>query len=979
MKKILNILAIAAAVLLSLPTTALAQMSSADEPMRPSTETWAQIQYGEVSPSLYTGTVSLSIPFYTYKDPDFEIPVSLRYASNGCLPNDPPGILGPGWSLDVGGVISREIHGIPDDEKAYITENSLNVKYAQGYYAYHATTLECGPETIYCADASFGNRKAYYYVSNTQFYDAEPDIFHFNILGRSGSFHLGPQGKVFVYGTPDSPANYSISFDFTMNGVRSGITITTADGYQYVFDGYHGGGKENTEMEVSSTTILSWHLSRIIAPNGRTVEFCYDNSLKYYKSTRPNGLYFSMQHYGDSPYGSSSDSGSPKYLSTSDVTLALLTGVKVDGQAVLSFSYTDGAAVRSYKNFSESDTSYNAYTLQRLLTGISALYQGAVIKSASLAFDNNTKSLAAYLSAVTVSGEGTYSMQYDNKQNCPLAGTFKIDHWGYYNGKSNTISNYLNISTLDANLDETFNAGNPRTPDASYAKLGTLTRITYPTGGYTTFSYEAHDYSYAVKRLRSEFFSHKLVSESGTAGGVRVKTVAHYGSDGALLAQKQYSYKTGIASSSPSSGVLAYVPRYKLTFSASFVGLVYSETGTLWSNNITRYGASHIEYSDVFETNLDGSKIHYQFTTSKSLSYMDYAYSMETLVPDRIRPSGTWNLADAEDIGNLFLCTSRQRLRGRLSGKQYLNASGAVVAEENLSFIKTMNNYDEDDYLPRYLFYSVGYEPVYIGREDTGTETESRTYGSQTVSTTTTYTYNSAGLRASQTVTGSRGEQQITRWTYISDHAGDATTTMYRQMYDAGQIDRPVTESVYTKAPGGNETLVSRRTWTYLQPSATYHPTMFRTATVSDYDAKTGNTHVTSYLYSTSNGRLLQKTDPEGVRTTYVWGYGGLYPVAQVVGAAYTQLLSITGLNVIVNTALSGGLTAAQATALRALSGAEATVWEYSPLVGLTKETTPDGRSTSYTYNASGKLHQVLDDLGRKTGAYLYSTDNKQQ
>ena len=114
------------------------------------------------------------------------------------------------------------------------------------------------------------------------------------------------------------------------------------------------------------------------------------------------------------------------------------------------------------------------------------------------------------------------------------------------------------------------------------------------------------------------------------------------------------------------------------------------------------------------------------------------------------------------------------------------------------------------------------------------------------------------------------------------------------------------------------------------------------------------------------------------MHTTYIWGYNGLYPVAQIVGATLAQVKAISGLSDIENAPLSGALSSTQISALRNLSGAEVTVWEYAPLVGLTKETTPDGRSTSYTYNASGKLHQVLDDLGRKTAAYLYSTDNQQ-
>ena len=134
-----------------------------------------------------------------------------------------------------------------------------------------------------------------------------------------------------------------------------------------------------------------------------------------------------------------------------------------------------------------------------------------------------------------------------------------------------------------------------------------------------------------------------------------------------------------------------------------------------------------------------------------------------------------------------------------------------------------------------------------------------------------------------------------------------------------------------------------------------------------------------SYDARDIRGRILQMSDANGVPTTYVWGYNGLYPVAQIVGATLDQVKAVSGLSGIENAPLSGALTSAQVSGLRNISGAELTVWEYAPLVGLTKETTPDGRSTTYTYNASGKLHQILDDLGRKTAAYLYSPDNKQQ
>lgn len=972
----ITLLAATAAALLCLPQAASAQMRAADEPARPSTDSWAQIQYGEVSPSLYTGTVHLSVPFYTYKDPDFEIPVSFDYASNGCLPNDPPGILGPGWTLNAGGVISRDIRGIPDDETVLITENSMSTRMVPGYYAFHTSNRNAFPDDVYCADAFFGNRKCIYALSGNELFDAEPDIFHFNFLGHSGSFHLGPEGKVFVYGTPQSPDGYKIEFDFMVNSVRSGITITTPDGYRYIFLGYRTGDR-NTEMIYSPMTILSWHLSRIEAPNGRTVTFSYDSpGVLYYKATRPGGLYYSVSQIGTNPYGTGLVGGSEKHINTCDVTTSCLSSVKVDGTEILSFSYTTGNVIRSYKPPFNNDNLYNAYSPQLLLTEVDVKYEGNVIKRCSLAFDGNTKSKTSYLTSLSIDGVGTFSMDYYNKQDTPYAGNFKIDHWGYYNGYSGASTRFMDISTLDSSLDETILAGNPREPNGSYAQYGILTKLTYPTGGWTSFSYEPHTYSFSVKCLRVNSFNPSIVSQTGVAGGVRICSVSHFDSDGSLLDAKSYSYRTGPTNASPSSGILAYMPRYKLSYTVTFQGYVFTETGTLISNNLTHYGSTHIEYSDVFEQGRDGSRIHYHFTTSKDPSRIDYAYSYEDFIPDRVRLYGEWDLEMADPIGYLFLNTSLQRLRGKLSSKEFLNTSLETVATEQTQFIKT--SAEDDDYVPRYLFYCVGYEPVYIGREDIGQATETHSYGSSEISRETSYSYNSFAQRISQTVIGSREEQQITRWTYVSDYAMASASNIYRKMYDAGQIDRPVVEAVYTKAHGESEVLVSSRTMTYLQPDAINHPALFCIASVTEHDGVTHKNHVTNYSYD-KLGRILQKTDPAGISSVYVWGYNGLYPVAQIVGATLAQVKEVSGLSGIENAPLSGALSSTQVSALRNLSGTEVTTWEYAPLVGLTKETTPDGRSTSYTYNASGKLHQVLDDLGRKTAAYLYSPDNKQQ
>lgn len=71
----------------------------------------------------------VNVPIYTYKDNDFELPISVSYVSEGFVPSRQTGILGLNWFLNCGGSIAREIKGIPDD---YIDSNSDMNGFIQG-------------------------------------------------------------------------------------------------------------------------------------------------------------------------------------------------------------------------------------------------------------------------------------------------------------------------------------------------------------------------------------------------------------------------------------------------------------------------------------------------------------------------------------------------------------------------------------------------------------------------------------------------------------------------------------------------------------------------------------------------------------------------------------------------------------------------------------------------------------------------------
>ena len=274
----IKLLAIAS-LALAPPFAVRAQMSAGNEPVRPSADAWSFTQYGEIHPSLYTGTLSLSIPFYTYKDPDFELPISLDYATNGHVPNVVPGVLGPDWTLNVGGVITREIRGIPDDKNHNVNVGGGTIC-TRGYLGAHKSDIDFSGATLYTSnDGCLGDELCYWLFpagslsSEAVAYDAEPDLYHFSFMGYSGSFHLGPGGEMAIYGTNVSPSLFRIEIDSNYSN-HTAISVALADGYRYEFDGYLGnaGNTDQTDYD-GYRLITAWRLSRIVAPNGRTLDF----------------------------------------------------------------------------------------------------------------------------------------------------------------------------------------------------------------------------------------------------------------------------------------------------------------------------------------------------------------------------------------------------------------------------------------------------------------------------------------------------------------------------------------------------------------------------------------------------------------------------------------------------------------------------------------------------------------------------------
>ena len=242
----------------------------------PSATVWEFVKYNNAAANLYTGTVCIEIPVYTYEDSDFTIPVSLGYSSNGFKPNIQAPAAGHEWSLNAGGTVTRIVRGLPDEERNLSTfgfmethnDSTLTgVGQLDGFTTgWDNDGIEAVSPTLFYAPYGWDN--------TSMLFDMEPDIFYFNFLGYSGKFQLGYDGAVHFYDTNTKDSEFALEIPrYDLNE----ITIVTGDGFRYTF----GTG---LAREFSGKTGTSWKLSEITAPNGRKVTFEYTRSARQYDS-----------------------------------------------------------------------------------------------------------------------------------------------------------------------------------------------------------------------------------------------------------------------------------------------------------------------------------------------------------------------------------------------------------------------------------------------------------------------------------------------------------------------------------------------------------------------------------------------------------------------------------------------------------------------------------------------------------------------
>ena len=189
------------------------------------------VQYGNIGMNLYNGLLDLNIPLFDYKDPAFELNASIQYLSDGFKPGRRPSVVGNNWILNIGGSITRNVVGTPDDVRQ--NQNSgLLAAIRDGQFKQYSK------EDLFNINVPVTNQNRPYVETE---YDMSPDIFEFNFGRYKGRFIIDNAGNAKCL----SGGGYKINLgemavqDYTTTDAPkySLIQITTPDGYLYSFGG----------------------------------------------------------------------------------------------------------------------------------------------------------------------------------------------------------------------------------------------------------------------------------------------------------------------------------------------------------------------------------------------------------------------------------------------------------------------------------------------------------------------------------------------------------------------------------------------------------------------------------------------------------------------------------------------------------------------------------------------------------------------
>ncbi len=910
--------------------------------------------------------------------------------------------MGLGWNISSNGAINRVVNDKPDDVNFYLPMLAyFTNETAVGYYYNHGYLSEASWSSLSRIEAAATDITPYNY--NKEIFrsvsivkDYSPDEFSFSVGDLSGSFYLNDQGQWKVRSKDKIEVNIGSS-DFAENAIPSipadgnipamnfpnskylyRITLKDTRGIKYVFGGNPNSLElQNPTVKFTTKFAKTWYITQIIFPSGQLINYTYEGSSSVQKS-QPAYI-----HLNSGIIENVFPTVSPVYLSKIETDLHKIQ------------FYRSGSSGQFPKLDSISVTGV-ADNIQR---------KKILFTYANTPMDR--------LKLISVAEKDLFN-QTSNKYRLVYSSTKfaskSIDHWGYYNLRPKVITSF-----------DAFYAS--QEADTANCRAELLMSVIYPTGGYTTYTWEPHSYSKEVAAIRSNSLIDYGVDKY--AGGVRIKQVTNYDLNNQKLGAKSYVY-TRIFNSSGlngiSSGILYAKPKYSSAKNPSdefsYDSYTLFAQSPLLENNV----GSHISYSQVTEVNLDGS---YKTTDFSNFDNgINNEYMDEPAVADESSTSAPKD--------RMFISNSHERgvpLRERMYTNNSQLVNDKVIEYDRIDKSNEfVRSYILDlDQISAWNFSFVWtgsaikiYTNAYVPKKETNISFD--TNGLNPVTDVTEWRYDANNQIKEQSNTNSKGTGMLKSYKYAYDFPSIPVLTEMA----ARHMWSPVIQSIDYKIDGDSQVILKSQNTNYgfWNGNNQIYP--------ESIEGKIGNapSEVSQRYYAYDyKGNVLSESQEGGFKKSYLWGYNGSYPIAVGSNVSVNEVFhenfeSSTGPNILQegggvyahtgrkyyrgatyplnwtivgsksylysywyrinnewkfstpkpytgNTLLNGG--DAYDDLLIYPKGALISTYTYAPLVGMTSKIDAKGLTSYYEYDTFQHLKLVRDQNRNITKAYCYN------
>ncbi len=489
----------------------------------PSPNATAFNKFIDIPVSHYTGVPNISVPIYTLTLPQLSLPISLNYHASGLKVGEHSSWVGAGWSLSAGGAINRTVRGLPDEYLGGGTSSGGKLKYgflrlANSFFKADKsgvdllTIPDC---TLEFEETPPGPANNADYLAQG-FWDAEPDLYHFSFPGGSGKFVFNRKRDIVKFMVDDNefldtPIDLEPDNQYSIwNLADKKFKIKDASGVIYTFEATEVTRTSNScglirtplQDDEDMFNVSSWQLTKM-ERGGNWINFTYVVETINYDVKFNEIRNFTLSGL------------------TSEISSFCRSNTQVTSKRLTTITTSNGYQVDFVP--STANRLDKGLTGSKSLVGIKVSKDGLQILHYELNqgyFGNNDKLKlegVKQISNTTTKALPGYTFEYYSSELFPATTSYQQDYWGYYNG---AVDNDTYGSMIPMWKNDLYHANihskASREPALNFAKQGTLTKITYPTGGYTNFDYELHD---SFEKDYKKTYTHEL-STPATAGVV---------------------------------------------------------------------------------------------------------------------------------------------------------------------------------------------------------------------------------------------------------------------------------------------------------------------------------------------------------------------------------------------------------------------------------------------------------------------------